>query len=72
MISQLKIRIAEKEVREQRKITLEQVRADTHVARSMLLGMANNTIKRVPLDDLAKLCAYFKCDVGDLLMVVDD
>jgi DNA-binding Xre family transcriptional regulator len=31
------------------------------------MGMANNTIKRVPLDELNTLCDYFNCDVGDLL-----
>ena len=26
--------------------------------------MVHNTIKRVPLDELAALCRYFNCNVG--------
>ena len=72
MVSQLKIRLAEKEVREKRRIPLSEVERETQVARSTLLGMANNTIRRVPLDELAKLCTYFRCNVGDLLTIVED
>jgi DNA-binding Xre family transcriptional regulator len=31
------------------------------------MGLANNTIERVTLTDIQKLCQYFNCDVGDLL-----
>lgn len=35
---------------------------------STVQGLLNNTMKRVPLDDLAALCRYFDCQVGDILV----
>ncbi len=34
--------------------------------------MLNNTIKRPPLDDIAALCRYLDCDVGDLLRMEEE
>ena len=52
-----------------RRITtsLREVVRTTGVPISTVMGMANNTIRRVPLDELNTLCGYFNCDVGDLL-----
>lgn len=35
---------------------------------STVQGLINNRMKRVPLDDLAKLCKYFGVGVGDILV----
>ncbi len=67
MRSQFRILLATKEHREGRSISLREVVRDTGVPISTVMGMANNTIKRVPLDELNRLCEYFNCDVGDLL-----
>lgn len=34
---------------------------------STVQRLLNNTIRRVPLDDLAFLCKYLNCQVGDIL-----
>ncbi len=65
--SRFKVLLAEKELRENRSISLRKVVEETDVSNSTVLRLANNTIKRVPLDELAKLCVYLQCDVGDLL-----
>ena len=65
--SQLRILLAAKEHREGRSISLREVVRATGVPISTVMGMANNTIRRVPLDELNTLCGYFNCDVGDLL-----
>lgn len=65
--SRFKVVLAEKELRENRSIRLGNVVEETDVSNSTVLRLANNTIKRVPLDELAKLCAYLDCAVGDLL-----
>jgi len=65
--SQLRILLAAKEHREGRSISLREVVRTTGVPISTVMGMANNTIRRVPLDELNTLCGYFNCDVGDLL-----
>ena len=71
MKSRFKVLLAEKELREGRSISLRKVVAETGVSNSTVLRLANNTIKRVPLDELAKLCAYLDCEIGDLLRLED-
>lgn len=67
MRSQLRILLAAKEHREGRTISLRELQRETKVPISTVMGMANNTIKRVPLDELNALCEYLNCDVGDIL-----
>jgi putative transcriptional regulator len=65
--SQLRLLLAQKEQREGRSISLREVVRSTEVPISTVMGMANNSLKRVPLDELNTLCNYFDCEVGDLL-----
>ena len=67
MKSQLRRLLADKAHHEGRTISLREVVRKTDVPISTVMGMANNTIKRVPLDELNTLCNYFNCDVGDIL-----
>lgn len=67
MKSQLRRLLADKAHREGRTISLREVVRETNVPISTVMGMANNTIKRVPLEELNDLCDYFGCDVGDIL-----
>jgi DNA-binding Xre family transcriptional regulator len=36
------------------------------------MGLANNTIERVELGAIAQLCKYLGCNIGDLLVLVDE
>jgi putative transcriptional regulator len=65
--SHMRMLLAAKSQREGRTISLREVQRDTEVPISTVMGMANNTIKRVPLEELNALCEYFECDIGDLL-----
>lgn len=65
--SQLRTLLAQKSEQEGRTISLREVVRQTGVPISTVMGMANNTIKRVPLEELNELCGYFDCDVGDIL-----
>ena len=67
MRSQLRLVLAAKEQREGRTISLREVVRDTKIPISTVYGLANNSIKRVPLEELGQLCRYLECDVGDLL-----
>ncbi len=69
MRSQLRLLLAAKEQREGRSISLREVVRTTEVPISTVYGMANNTIRRVPLDELGALCRYFDCGVGEMLMM---
>ncbi len=71
MKSRFKVLLAEKELREGRTISLRKVVEETGVANSTVLRLANNTMRRVPLDELAVLCTYLNCEVGDLLRLED-
>lgn len=39
----------------------------TGISRNMLAKLYHDRARRIELDDLAALCAYFGCGVGDLL-----
>ncbi len=65
--SRLKIVVAEKELRERRQIGIRTIAEESGASRSTVQRLLNNTIKRVPLDDLGLLCSYLDCDVADIL-----
>lgn len=67
--NRLKILLAEKENREGRKITYETVQNETGISPSTLVGFANNRVTRFDEVTLVKLCEYFNCDIGDLLVL---
>jgi len=65
--SYFRILLAAKAQREGRSISLREVGRATNVPMSTLLGMANNTMRRISVDELNMLCDYLGCDVGDML-----
>lgn len=70
--SRLKLLVAEREIRERRTLGIRTISAESGASRSTVERLLNNTIKRVPLDDLAALCRYFACDVGDVIRMEED
>ncbi len=70
--SRLKVLIAEKEVAERRTIPYEEIKNVTGIATSTLSSLAKSTTTRFFEDTLVKLCEYFNCQVGDLLVYVPD
>lgn len=71
MNSYLKVLIAQKELREKRKLGIRIITAESGASRSAVQRLLNNSIKLVPLDDLARLCTWVPCEVGDLLRLED-
>ncbi|HEU4327423.1 MAG TPA: helix-turn-helix transcriptional regulator [Roseiflexaceae bacterium] len=67
--SRLRVLLAEKENRERRTISLRELHRDTGVPMSTVMGMANNSLRAVPLDGLLALCEYLNCEVGDILRI---
>ena len=67
--SYLRVLVAQKEVKEDRKIGIRVITAETGASRSAVERLLNNTIKNVPLDDLARICGWLPCAVGDLLVL---
>ncbi len=71
MNSRLKILVAERELRERRSLSIRTITAESGASRSTVERLLNNTIRNVPLDDLARLCAWVPCGVADILQLED-
>lgn len=64
--------IAEKAFRERRALSLTEVADQSGVHRATLSKMANQPGANVGTDIIDKLCKYFGCQPGDLLMYLDE
>ena len=67
MNSHLKVLVAQKELREKRRIGIRTIVDETGAARSAVQRLLNNTIREVPLEALASICEWVPCKPGDIL-----
>ena len=67
----LKERIADKEFRERRRITLIEVAEATGIGRITLSRMLNHQAS-MRTDTLDRLCRYFDCQIQDLVEYLPD
>jgi putative transcriptional regulator len=65
--SRLRILVAEKATRDKRALSMRRVAEESGANISTVNRLANNTIRRIPVEELTVLCRYLDCDVGDLL-----
>lgn len=65
--NRMKVLIAEKELREKRKITYRVIAKETGVSTSTLVRYSKQNIDRIDIKTLDTLCEYFSCQPGDLL-----
>lgn len=72
MNSKLSILVAERRVRDGRAPGIRTIAAESGASVSTVQRLMNNSIKRVPLEDLALLCKYFGVGVGDILEYVPE
>ena len=63
--------LAEKEVRENRRITQVEVAAATGLSRQTLGPWLDGSIQFIRLDTLAAMCVFLDCVPGDLLVLAD-
>ncbi len=68
----LKERIADREFKEKRKITLDELAKETGISRNTLSRIANTYAYNTTTDNLARLCQYFGCKIDQLIECVDD
>jgi len=68
--TRFKILLAEKEVRDQRKYTYEDIKETIGIATSTLSAYAQNkeSVKAYKKTTLAKLCTFFECEIADLIV----
>ncbi len=63
----LKERIADREFRERRRITLEEIARATGISRNTLSRIANTYGYNTTTEVLDRLCDYFGCRIQDLI-----
>jgi putative transcriptional regulator len=63
----LKEVIADREFREGRRITLEEIAKRTGIHRTTLSKIANTRGYNTTTDNLDRLCTYFQCPIGKLI-----
>jgi len=68
----LKELIAEKEFQESRVITLAEISKETGIHRATLSKIANERGYNTGTENLDRLCAYFGCEIQDLLQRVPE
>ena len=71
MRSQLRIVLGQRSQKAGKQISLRRVVRESGVPISTVMGLANNKLQRIGLDELGALCRYLDCDVGDLLKLED-
>lgn len=64
--------LAEKQVKERRNISLQEVAKATGVSRQALYKWENNSINRFEMRVVNALCKYFGVQIGDLFEYVPD
>ncbi len=72
MNSRLSILVAERRIKDGRAPGIRTIAAESGASVSTVQGLLNNKMRRVPLDDLAKLCKYFNVGVADILVYTPD
>ena len=67
MNSHFRVLVAQKELREKRRIGIRVIVKECGASRTTVERLLNNTIKQVSLDDLASICEWLPCAPGDIL-----
>jgi putative transcriptional regulator len=68
----LKERIADKEFRERRRITIQELAGATGITRNTLSKMLNQHGASVRTENLDRLCDYFDCRIEELVEFIKD
>lgn len=64
--------IADKSFRERRVVTVSEIAQATGIHRATLSKVANQPGSNIGTEIIDKLCRYFHCQPGELLMFVED
>lgn len=67
MRSNLVVLAAQKAQRDGQRVSLIRIAKDAKVSKYTIYALANNDLNEFPKDVIERLCAYFECEIGDLL-----
>lgn len=68
----LKELIAEKEFRESRVVTIAEIAKETGIHRATLSKIANERGYNTGTENVARLCRFFDCEVGDVMQYLPE
>ncbi len=68
----LEQKILEKAAREGKRLTVDKVAEKSGVSRFTLQRLKSNPYHSTSTDVINKLCSYFECEVGDLLVFEEE
>jgi putative transcriptional regulator len=68
----LKERIADKEFRERRRVTIQEIAEATGITRNTLSKLLNQHGASVRSENLDRLCSYFGCRIEELVEYLDE
>lgn len=69
--SNLKLLHLQKEAREGRRITYDEIYGATRVAKSTISAWMTNQVKNFHKDTIERFCDYYRCNPGDLIIKDD-
>lgn len=70
--NRLKILIAEKELREARKLSYRVISHETGLSTSTITAYAKQSVNRFDAPTIEALCIFFDCRPGDILVYTPD
>lgn len=70
--NRFKMLLAEKETRERRSWSYRQIQEVTGISPRTLSEYARNRVTRFDAHIIEAMCAFFDCEPGDLIVLVDD
>ena len=57
---------------QQKRVTYDDIRSRTGLSKTTLTRLANDRADQIALSVVDRLCAYFKCQPGDLFIYVEN
>ncbi|HAJ80764.1 MAG TPA: XRE family transcriptional regulator [Fibrobacteres bacterium] len=72
VITRFALLLSEKERKEKKKYSYQDVADKTGIAKSTLSKWATNKVTKFDAETIDKLCGFLECQPGDLLIRVDD
>lgn len=69
MISRLAALLGEKQAKQNRAISVAELAEATGISRTTIYEWRDGEIQRFNAKTIEAFCAYFQCDVGDLLTI---
>lgn len=72
MRTNLQVLIAQKAQRERRRLTPRSVAMELKITPATIYRMVAGTLREYPAEAIEKLCAYFGCELADLLVLEEE